>query len=85
MLRIGIGPLRVALLAVVTSLAGWSAARGQENRAAVPAPSDNAGGGGGGGAVIIEESTSGLYFEWIVVAAVVGAAVYTVCRSSRRN
>jgi len=39
----------------------------------------------GGGAVLIEQDTSGLMFEWVLAAIGIGAAVYAVCRSSRRN
>jgi hypothetical protein len=38
-----------------------------------------------GGGAVLEPETSGLYFSWGITALGAGAAVYAVCRSSRRN
>jgi hypothetical protein len=38
-----------------------------------------------GNTVLMEPDTSGLYFEWALTAVGIGAAMFVVCRSSRRN
>ena len=40
--------------------------------------------GGGGATTIIVQGRS-LAFEWIITIAMCGAALFVVCRSSRRN